>query len=428
MDFEYFKGEKEYGITRWGAYSESGENVPDYIREVYEKIIYINAYSEFDKAVDELCGENVDKSFYDMIIEPPETDKKALFDDIIRNNNFAKYIEYSNEIIRNDTAITDSEKKLLLEGNDLLLEAFSKDLSKAQWSQIYQSISSITNLKIALETGEYNLEKLTEEDRTNLEQQIAEMELGVANGAVGYGAELDSTQPFINETIILSLGLSVAQILLIVMGALLIAEEIQSGSIKALIIAPVKRHRIFTAKFMTLLTAWALETVLVFVAFVISNTIFGFGSAPMVFTFLGKAVVLNYYVYYFIYIVLAMVDALVFGIFALMMSTLLRNAGAAISLSLVITLVINSLVTEIAQLITKQVPAMVCRFLPAVNLQIQSRVLATAVENDMDILSALFGGSPFTKIPWTFSAVYIVVLSGIMLFIGYQSFKKRDIK
>ena len=148
-----------------------------------------------------------------------------------------------------------------------------------------------------------------------------------------------------NATVILG---SIVIIMLMVVASNMIAKEFSRGTIKFLLITPVKRSKIFWSKFLTLTSYAFIITCGVFLLSIVSNFIFSgdhylnaqyitctdgkFTTYPA-FLFEAK----NYF-FEFFYIFIAMV-------FSFTLSSLFRSSGLAISMSFVIFYVSGNIVS-----------------------------------------------------------------------------------
>lgn len=373
---------------------------------------------------------NYDENMYGIKIpaEGLSSEQEKMLTEIITEKDYKKYIEYSIAKTKADKSLSDYEKKITLESYDVLLDAYGKGISFDQWSQMGYAISDVTSKKIALYNGvDESGIPLTEEAKENLELTIKEIELSIRNKACGYGSEVSTDVLFGNE-LILSVAIGIARVMIIVLGALLIAEEMQTGSIKMLIISPVKRSKIFTAKLMLLVTATLFEYLLIYITFIFSNLIFRIGAPVMTFTLNGTAHVMNFYVYMFVAIGLEMFSVFVYGVFALMLSTLFRSVAPSLAITFVFAYVLESFTSIVRILLPGQKSQMLFRFIPSENITLRPRFFVKLAENSMDLIGVMFNQSGTGISGFNFAFIYDIVLIAVMLFIAYQSFIKRDIK
>lgn len=430
---------KEYGLedlanaSLFYSFSSDYDSTKNaYLKQAVMRIADIKAIDYLQSFYNEYVAKGGEPwegfSASDFIAE--SYDYEAEYTEILKTKDFAKYIDLQNKIIDEDTSLSDNAKAIAKENNNVLKEAFTNDITDEAWCDISQKISLLTQNKTLVAEGvNTNGYKLSESEIEKAKQTIAEIELGLKNHAMGYGGNQTENQSLIGNYSI-SFGVQIASIFAVIMGALLIAEEIQSGSIKALIVAPCSRRKIFTAKLLVLLVAVLLETVLIYLSFLIANLIYGLGASSIVFTFLGKTSIMNYYLYNLLVIIIDMAEVFIYGVFALLLSTVLRNTGAAMSISLVITQVVNGIIQTICAFFSGQVATMIVSFIPAVNLGVAQKIFVSQASYS-DILGGIDLASAMGQVysgTWQFSLIYNVIFTALMIFTAYQSFEKRDIK
>jgi len=426
LDYESIKLAEKNEIYSYLNYGISSSSKDGYLLSAIYSLSEIYAYNDLVEIINvspaRKIGEEIVIEDYG-IIKPDDTYQKD-FEEILNSKNYGKYIDIQNKMIEANETYTASEKRIRIENNELLRAVRDTDITSSQWSEISTAITRLSTLKVQLENGTDGSSRLTETQKEKIRQQIGEIELGLEKKASGYGSE--TTCNVENEKLIIYLGINVALILMILSGAMAIAEEVQSGSIKALIIAPVKRYKIFTAKLMMLVTLCIIEVIAIYVGFLISNVIYQFGACPMIFTFNGTAVCMEYYSYMLLYVMLSGVQLLAYGTIALMLSTILRNVGGALGITLGIAFAVDGVVSTIAAMVDNQVLQVISYFIPTQNFNLSGKVLSS-VAGEMDYMGLLTGTVQSTN-SWRFSAIYTAVFIGLMLFISYESFNKRDIK
>ena len=362
----------------------------------------------------------------------PETypGEKEKLKEILRESDFSVYIDAMNEQVKKDESLTEEQKKIKLEGNDLLRKAYRNNMSQQSWNELNEKLGMLSNYKIQLNAGKADSgRKFTADEIKNLELQISEITLGISKRASGFGGNQTGEEAS-RVGMIASVGASIAQIALIMLGGMIIAEEIQTGSIKTLIIAPVKRRKIVGAKFAMLVTFALVEALIVFLTLMLVCAVFGFGFAKHVFVLGGSAHAMNTVLFYLLYILLSFSEAFFAGCFAFMLSALFRNAGAAIALSMVGTFVLGESVNAIRlmgedSIIIKHL----YEVLPPANFQLQEKMFATTLQSEStDFFAILNGNFGINGNSLTVSAIYVAVFIVLFVFTAFQSFNKRDIK
>ncbi len=150
-----------------------------------------------------------------------------------------------------------------------------------------------------------------------------------------------------------TLGLSniligVVSMIIIILASASIANEFSNGTIKFLLINPVKRRKIFLSKYVTILSV----SVLLVLGFFLLNTIcagmfFGFGQslAPYLYVADGAVHSIPGLLFVLWQYLLGSINLIVMGTLAFAISSLLRNAAVAIGVSMFAMLGGNTLVT-----------------------------------------------------------------------------------
>lgn len=217
-----------------------------------------------------------------------------------------------------------------------------------------------------------------------------------------------------------------AMYLILIIGMLILAastvsQEIETGTIKALIISPTKRYKIILAKFIALISlALGLALMTILWIQLLSLIFFGSGSLP------GLVVSLNGNVFGFppmmatlVRLLLSLVQLIMFIIIGMTLSTVMRHTAIAVGLSIGIFFA-----NMIAQLIMLTMSfSETIRLLPFFNIDFSGRVGASLAD-------WLFGGmftNHYELIPLEFSVIYTLILGAVLLWITFDSFIRRDI-
>ena len=351
------------------------------------------------------------------------------------DNDASAVFEYKRELINNDSSLSEKEKKNELLSLDIMKDLYRDDMDYESWHEVTSKFQMLANYRTMLETGEKSEggQRLTDEEIKNYSLIVEEIETGLRTGANGYGGRYNSSDKQTGDAL-LQIGIGLAQILVIILGALLVAEDFQSGAIKTLIIAPVKRHRIVSAKLLLLVTVTLVCAIQVFVTYMLAALISGSDFGNNVFVIGQHAYSLGPVLYYLLYTLAAFVPVLFHGCFAFMISTLIRNTGGAIAVSLgtIFMISTSSSVSFIVNLVGSKTYFFrhLTKFLPTSNLSFQTILFRSVVESTdysvMDILTMRFMLGE-TNGP-LFAFLYMSVLAATFIFISYQSYVKRDVK
>lgn len=270
-------------------------------------------------------------------------------------------------------------------------------------------------------------EPLTPERRTFLENSIAIMEHRILTDSQPQGT--DHLLAYLGKSTAVSAAKFFAAVLVIMAAGSAVSQEIATGSIKSLIIAPVRRWKIFTAKLLALLTL--LITSLLLVSILSSLSVMAiFGPASAVdYAYAHNGVIGStpYVLHDILHVLVGSVDLLVFLVFALMLSTVLRNTASAVGLSVALYLVTGSVAGIFSQLpISRQ---LWMDFIPFLNFDLVSDIFPFVIysvpsELSGELMMVMGNARPGLL----FSSVYLVILIFVMLLSSYDSFSRRDIK
>jgi len=144
-------------------------------------------------------------------------------------------------------------------------------------------------------------------------------------------------------------GFRLVTFLILVIGALLFASETTFGTIRTVLIAPIRRSELVLAKAITVIILALIFTLLIeLVAFGLSWSVYGFHNItdptfPEI-VHLAKSEMLLYVLYTFLHILLPLVAI---GLMGLFISTLVENAGISVAISIILYLVLDSFVANL---------------------------------------------------------------------------------
>ena len=215
-------------------------------------------------------------------------------------------------------------------------------------------------------------------------------------------------------------------ILLVLIAGSSVSQELATGSIKSLIIAPVKRWKIFTAKLLSIIS-WMLAASILLALFAIIGTgiAFGFENLPPYLYVSGGNVVEMPFVFAMILITLVQnIPAFFYAFAAFMISCFTKNTGVSVGVS--IGLLLFHEVPTILQ--SSEVPQRFLDFTPVANMDLVEKVFPyinlMVSMDEMEI--NLFSGYGFNNPLWSM-VLYNVVLAFTVLLIAFEEFTKKDI-
>jgi ABC-type transport system involved in multi-copper enzyme maturation permease subunit len=276
--------------------------------------------------------------------------------------------------------------------------------------------------------GSGELKPLTNARRKWLEDSIDIMNYQLLNQSYPSGNEatIAATSKYFTFTV----GKFMLAILLIMIAGATISQEIATGSIKSLIIAPVRRWKIFIAKWMTLLTIFFLGLMMLSVLSDIVIIAIN-GSGSMVdYAYIGSDGVrsIPFFIYNILSLIVGNADILFVMVFALMLSSLLRNTALSVALSVGIYATEGLFNTIITQFGMHRYVWM--DFVPFANFDLASDLFPFKLYTvPPDSVGELFMATQLVERPGLlFSSIYLLVLVSCFLLIAMDSFTRRDIK
>ncbi len=347
---------------------------------------------EYDEAI-----KNIDETLTAMA----NNDYKSVFQSEIDNINSNEFLSkeekeaqtfYYEYMIENDINPEDDT----WEGNYALeigytmsaiasIESSTGQISSEEMAQLAQMKEE---LLLAQHRLENNIEHLPGE---NIEDSMGEISFWTT----------------LQESTMLMTLLSLA---IIIIAGGIIANEFSTGTIKFLLINPVKRYKIFLSKyFMIISLSFILILIFYILTVVLSGILFGFGdiSNPYLYVQDGAVHEVSGLLYVFWTYLLSGVNLIVMGTLAFAISSLFRNSALAIGLSVFLMLAGNVLVMFLK-----------------VALQLDwSRFLIFA---NLDLNAVANSQTLFTDMTMGFSLSVIAVHMVIFFLTAWDGFMRRD--
>lgn len=218
-------------------------------------------------------------------------------------------------------------------------------------------------------------------------------------------------------------------ILLIVVAGSSISQEMATGSIKSLIIAPVKRWKIFLAKILALLSLVIVGSFLITATSTLT-TIALFGAknlTPYYYVSGGQVKTMSHFTFSFLCFFTENISLLFYVNLAFMISCLSKNTAAAVGISSGLVLG-SGVLGSFLEYMGKQ---RWIDFLPSSNLSLTGKIfpylslMGYPDATEGGVFLSLDSGSSNSL---TFSIIYLIVLTFIIYLIAYDGFVKRDIQ
>lgn len=351
---------------------------------------------------------------------------------IIVNKDFKAYIALQNEGVEKNDSISDQEKKIYREGNDLRLKYNITGESEGTTfnegnasSYLYQLQNAKLSLLYDLDynSGAQAMKPLTPEQREKIENNIKVIEYKFEKGIIS-NTSTSNTGLDVKSIVMpgmLGIGIFMTAVLVMILAGGSVSSEISTGSIKSLIISPTKRWKIYTAKLLSLITIAVLSALTAYVFSILANGIyFGFNSgSPYIYASNGVAHELNFYVYQLARLFTDFIAVLVFMVFAFMLSIITRNTAASVAIAIAVYLVGSNANAILMQFVKGDWR----KFIPFNNLDLTNKIFTN------DTLMASMGNpSNAVNNSLVFSLIYIAVLLICMGYTALDSFNRRDIK
>ncbi len=357
--------------------------------------------------------------------------------EILKNQDYPGYVEYSKGLIDAMTDITEEEKSLLLEKWDIMFKldptggiGDKKNESRTQYARRVSNTVEALAKTIIYERnfldGYDNSASVTPKQIETYKDRLAAIRY-----CIDHDIEMSDTSnsaSSIAYSLVSSIANALITLLLIIIAGGMISTEISTGSIKSLIIAPVRRWKIFTAKLLALLTVAAALTLTKYICIAATQSLFWPDAiSPYIYASAETAHSINYYLYQLAYCFAELIPIIMIAIFAFMLSTTTRSTALSVGLSMGIYFG-GSVVVNILNLFAS---GEWLKFIPFNNMNLASKFfpMSSLLSNYGDPFSAVMVGdaSNFADTSALFSLLYIIVLSVLMLYIAFDSFTRRDI-
>ncbi|NLZ55768.1 MAG: ABC transporter permease subunit [Clostridiaceae bacterium] len=223
------------------------------------------------------------------------------------------------------------------------------------------------------------------------------------------------------------LGSTIICILIIIFAGDSIAGEISRGSIKSLIVAPVRRYKIVLAKIAAVWTCQLLTVLPFFAASTLGmKIIFGALPLPEVIVRFGDSIhLLPYPVANLIYSLTSLLSLTVYSSLALLLSTVIRNTAAAIGITMGVQMGLPSFV---AILLSQIKTSFWGKFIPFAHIGVEDRIVWGHTTSSVDSSSYAIVFNMLEEQPSTiFSVIYLLILIFFLLWMAINSFTRRDI-
>ncbi len=346
--------------------------------------------------------------------------------DMLDSFTYKDYVDYKKEQIENDPNLSATNKERKLEYYDLLLQICPSGEYESQAAK-YTAESLIeekTKLEQTLES------KVDYEKGFNLtadELELVQRDLDIVNKKIECSILDDAdgnSEVSLAFTMSFSIGNMFSVIILIILAGSMISHEISTGSIKSLIIAPVKRWKIYLSKYMTvLLVAIALSLYTYVISILLSGILFGFSNFYTdVYYVSGMLVPMNFALSQLIYSLCSIVPLIFFATMAFMLSSITKNTAASVAISMGIYWGGSFVQMILGEILSPYIS----KFLPFGNIEWFNKIMYTSSNSNINLFGLV--ERPTDSVSAVFSILYTVILVVCMYWIGRDSFCRKDIK
>lgn len=348
---------------------------------------------------------------------------------VIQDRDFAAFLELEAEKIEQQPGQTDEQKAFALERLELWPKLDpSGGMDDMQWGQqVQQSLRQVESLRRSLAEGiDYTSYDgpvpMTPERFEELENHLAvllhRIDEGIIEADRGF---LPSDNAMQSMT---GFGFFMLVMMMLILAGGCISQEIATGSIKSLIIAPARRWKIFVAKLLSLFSVSLLGLVLIYgMSLLVYGLFFGLSdAAPYIYARNAQAFSLGFPVYQLGRMSIMLLDVWLFMFLALALSALTRNTAASVGIGMAAYFG-SSLVRGFLIFL----PDMEwVKFLPFANTGLVSRVFA--FDGSAGMTAAMYGIAGGREPSVLFSLIYLLALSVCLIHAAGDSFCRRDIK
>ena len=443
-DYEYYErvyeecsfdnvNQKSYYAYYYCQYSAKLEilesdpsGVPTYKRDMYEElctmITAVKLQELYDSVVAEQGYDYAQEMFadYEHYLSYDKTQIEVFRQEYMEIDTYEAYLEYLKDSVETND-LTEAQKNIEYKA----IEYHEKLNPDGNDSTVAAQIDRYRYLAYSLEDGyDYiqDLCVLATDVRAEYERELALCEKtfdrGIVQSENATASELvavtmiDTTQSFL-------------VILLVIVSGSMISGEISSGSIKSLIISPVKRYKIILSKFIAVAVTGLALTLISYCLTVAYTFVFHGGFDSLYPYVTSSAIIIPRVIYLLIRFLIAYGEAMVLALFAFMLSTLTKNTAISVALPFLINM-IGSTVTGIMSIFPGHVNSAILKVLPFNHFDISQRLFpSSSLDFGAAIEDVLFSSG--AQSPAWFSVIYLLVLTVGMAFTALDSFKNKDI-
>ena len=369
-----------------------------------------------------------DNKYTDLTIDQIEQRIKII-DRLIEQDNYTTFIDYQINNIKLNQALNKQQKDFLI--SDLKLELQVNPTGKPNYpgKNYFLSLQELRNNSFAVMNDGYTSFSPLLPD----EIEEAKQNFQVAN----YYLNLPVTNPPTTDdpicyypSVAIRFGTYAIIFLIIILAGSTISQEISTGSIKGLIIAPVKRYKIFFAKVLNIFSVGLIGMLIVYLVTLISSYVFvePFYRLPYACAISDEVLALEFPIY-LLFLSLSKVSfVFITGTIALMFSSITRSTSIAVGITMIMQFGLLNIYNFIKLISIKLHP--IIAFLPFEYLDLSNFIFPAI--NDTSYSGFVFFGTNYNRefvlrTPSFLPYLYWLTMAVCFIWIARDSFVKNDI-
>lgn len=359
-------------------------------------------------------------------IEQANYDKIA---DLIKNDDFAGYIQYQKDDLKKSLDVGIIEKDEYDDAIYILELQEKYEIGKVYNADDKWKSSTLSEIQILKQNVRLGVDQITqksltdktmEETKNNIKINEYRLEQNMPPYMSGVGESIGSTRK-VYDYMVGSLTMMVLTVMMIIIAGGSISTEVSKGTIKFWSFTPNKRWKILFSKLLVSTCILIVTTVIIsLISTVVGNIFFGSSDAQgYIYVSNGNVHTINYIVFSILYNLTVAIEIFVFMILAMMLSTVARNTAVSVGISIAAYLG----GTTIMSIVNMFVKSDWTKFIPFNNLSLADRIFTSDMSYSASALVANMTGN----IPVKFSLILLGVCVFIMIVTMFDSFRKRDI-
>ncbi|HHU52988.1 MAG TPA: ABC transporter permease subunit [Clostridiaceae bacterium] len=351
-------------------------------------------------------------------------------DQIIEQDSYAAFIDYQINHVKSNQSLNEKQKEIRI--SDLELELRVNPGGKPNYPGKYFFLS-LQNIRNNALTAMINGYTSSYSPLLPIELEEAKQDYLVTN----FYLNLPITDPPATDHSIynypglaIHLGTYAIICLIIILGGSTISQEISTGSIKGLIIAPVKRYKIFFAKVLSILSISLIGMLIVYLTTLISSYAFvePFYRLPYAFTIGNNVAALQFPVYLLLLSLSKVSFVFITGTIALMFSGITRSTSISVGITMVLQFGLLGVYNFIKLISVNLHP--IITFLPFEYLDLSKYIFPAINDNSysIPIFSGGYSNQEFVlRSPASIPYIYWFVMVVCFIWIAGDSFVKNDL-